>query len=91
VHGTDRDAPSSMPSQTYPTPLDAVNLVTVIGGASQTASQQQLRTMAQQYCPVVYAQNKAAPMITRKMGEACLDEAGYGMFKGQLDKYFPRK
>ena len=77
-------------SQANLTSLDAMNLVTVTGGASQTASQTQLRTMAQQYCPVVYAQNKSAPTITRKMGEACLDEAGYGMFKGQLDKYFPR-
>ena len=71
--------------------IEAVNLVTVTGGASQPASQAQLRGMAQQYCPTTYTKFKNAPQITRKMGEQCLDEAGYGMFKGQLDKYFPKK
>lgn len=47
--------------------------------------------MAQKYCPTTYAQNRSAPQITRPMAERCLDEAGYGLFKGQLDRYFPKK
>ena len=69
-------------------------LVTATGGTSRgpTAQQQaQFRQLAQQYCPQTYAQNQNARQITRSMGERCLDEAGLGMFKGQLDRYFPRR
>lgn len=72
--------------------IEACSLDLVTGGvAAPSPQQQQLRTMAAQYCPATYAQNKSAPVLTRQMGEKCLDEAGYGMFKGQLDQYFPRK
>lgn len=69
------------------------DLITVTGGAGRAAAdvnQQELRQMAQQYCPATYARFKNAPTITRAMGERCLDEAGYGWAKGQLDRYFPR-
>jgi hypothetical protein len=68
--------------------MQAINieiLATVSGGAGQA----ELRDMAKRYCPQTYARNASAPQLTRRMGEQCLDEAGYGMFKGQLDKYFP--
>jgi hypothetical protein len=77
----------------HPNQLAHVDLITVTGGAgapSQNTSQQELRQMAQQYCPATYAKFKNAPQITRAMGERCLDEAGYGWAKGQLDRYFPR-
>lgn len=65
-------------------------LVTVTGGASGT-NQAELRRMAREYCPATYRRFKNEPVITRPMAEVCLDEAGYGWAKGQLDKYFPRK
>ncbi len=61
-------------------------LETVSGGADQA----QLRTLAQKYCPATYNQFKGAKTITRPMAEQCLDQAGYGAFKGQLDQYFPK-
>ena len=63
-------------------------LVAVTGGGK---SQAELREMAQKYCPATYNTFKGAPTITRPMAEKCLDEAGYGMFKGRLDAYFPKK
>lgn len=72
--------------------IDSSVLPAVTGGAGPSAQQQQeFRALAKQYCPATYAANKNAPQITRQMGERCLDEAGYGMFKGQLDRYFPRR
>jgi hypothetical protein len=67
-------------------------LVTVTGGrgaAAPDANQAELRQMAKEHCPATYARNRNAPTLTRAMGERCLDEAGYGWAKGQLDKYFP--
>lgn len=61
--------------------LEAVN-----GGAGQD----ELRAMAKKWCPRTYAKNAAAPQLTRRMGEQCLDEAGYGSYKGMLDRYFTR-
>jgi hypothetical protein len=72
------------------TTIDAEALATTIGGAASSApGQAELRELAQSYCPATYDRFKSAKTITRGMGEKCLDEAGYGMFKGQLDKYFP--
>lgn len=73
--------------------LPNVQLATVVGGAAPTSgtSQAELRKLGQQYCPATYQQFQRAATITRPMAEKCLDEAGYGLFKGQLDKYFPRK
>lgn len=74
------------------TAIDPSLLDTITGGAGTSAEQQQeFRALAKSYCPVTYAQNKNARTITRQMGERCLDEAGLGMFKGQLDRYFPRR
>ena len=75
-------------------PLSPVQLSTVMGGAGTAGggdSQAKLRKLAQSYCPTTYEKFKAAPEITRRMGERCLDEAGLGAFKGRLDQYFPRK
>lgn len=73
--------------------LDLSTLATVTGGAaaSSAAQQAQFRTLAQNYCPATFARYKSAPQITRRMGEKCLDEAGYGGFKSYLDNYFPRQ
>lgn len=73
------------------TTLGLDELTSVTGGAAPSQSQAQLRDLASRYCPATYSQFKSAPQITRAMGERCLDEAGYGMFKGQLDQYFPKK
>jgi len=74
------------------TTLGLDELTTVTGGAaSAAAGQAELRQLASQYCPATFAANKNAPQLTRAMGERCLDEAGLGMFKGRLDKYFPKK
>jgi hypothetical protein len=75
------------------TNIDLSTLEAVTGGASgPSATQQaQFRKLAQSYCPVTYARYKNAPQITRRMGEKCLDEAGYGGWKSYLDKYFPRQ
>jgi hypothetical protein len=75
------------------TKIDLATLESVTGGASgPTATQQaQFRQLARDYCPQTYARYRSAPQITRRMGERCLDEAGLGMFRGQLDKYFPRQ
>jgi hypothetical protein len=62
-------------------------LEAVHGGAT---GQQDLRAMAKKWCPQTYAKNAAAPQLTRRMGEQCLDEAGYGSYKGMLDKYFTK-
>ena len=70
-------------------PIDSAQLLAATGGAA--AGQAELRALAKDYCPDVYAQFRTAKTITRPMGERCLDEAGYGSFKGQLDRYFPRK
>jgi hypothetical protein len=72
--------------------IQITELSLVIGGtaAQPAASQQELRTLAQQYCPATYAKVPANATITRPMAERCLDEAGYGAFKGRLDKYFPK-
>ena len=63
-----------------------VSLATVHGGAGPA----ELRTMAQKWCPATYATYKNQPTLTRKMGEVCLDEAGFGASKSQLDRYFPK-
>ena len=63
-------------------------LEAVHGGAG--TGQQDLRAMAKKWCPQTYARNAAAPQLTRRMGEQCLDEAGYGSYKGMLDKYFTK-
>jgi hypothetical protein len=75
------------------TNLDLASLATVTGGAAapSDAKQAEFRKLAQSYCPETYAKNKNAPQITRRMGEKCLDEAGYGGFKSYLDRYFPRQ
>jgi hypothetical protein len=89
-----------MTSQTQLLTLDADLLVTATGGtpaarpaaapANQPANQQELRDLASRYCPATYRQFQSTPTLTRAMGEQCLDEAGLGMFKGRLDRYFPR-
>lgn len=72
--------------------LELSELSFVVGGAAPPAdSQAQLRSLAAQYCPATYEKFKTAPTITRRMGERCLDEAGYGSWKSSLDKYFPKK
>jgi hypothetical protein len=70
--------------------LDQLACITGGAGAPDT-SQAELRKLGQQYCPATSAQFAAAKTITRPMAERCLDEAGYGMFKGRLDQYFPKK
>jgi hypothetical protein len=67
--------------------LDASQLTAVTGGAD-TAQQAELRGLAKSYCPQTYAANASRP-ITRPLAERCLEEAGYGSYKGMLDKYFP--
>ena len=71
------------------TVLDNDVIATVTGGAAQ--SQAELRQLAQQHCPTTAAKFARTSQVTRQMGEACLDEAGLGMFKSRLDQYFPRK
>jgi hypothetical protein len=78
-------------SQSTFTTIDADTLSIATGGAVAAPGQAELRELAQSYCPATYDKFKSAKTITRGMGERCLDEAGYGMFKGQLDKYFPKK
>ena len=79
-------------SQSTITTVGLDELLSVTGGAgTRSQSQAELRQLAAQYCPATYAKFKRAPQITRKMGETCLDEAGLGMFKGRLDRYFPKK
>ena len=75
------------------TMLDLSTLASVTGGAAGPSASQQaeFRQLAQNYCPATYARYKNAPQITRRMGEKCLDEAGYGGFKSYLDRYFPRQ
>ncbi|MDB4961278.1 MAG: hypothetical protein JWP01_1277 [Myxococcales bacterium] len=73
------------------TALDADALAITLGGAAAAPGQAELRELAKSYCPATYDTFKTAKTITRGMGERCLDEAGYGMFKGQLDHYFPTK
>lgn len=67
--------------------IDIHTLSTITGGAK---SQADLRNMAKSWCPQTYAKNASAPQLTRKMGEACLDEAGYGQYKSMLDQYFQK-
>jgi hypothetical protein len=66
--------------------IDNDTLEAVHGGAGQ----QELRAMARKWCPQTYARNATAPQLTRRMGEQCLDEAGYGSYKSMLDKYFTK-
>jgi hypothetical protein len=66
--------------------LDVTQLSSITGGSQQ----EQLRDLAKSYCPQTYAANQSRP-ITRPLAERCLDEAGYGSYKGMLDKYFPRR
>jgi len=66
-------------------------LATATGGASTATNQADLRALAKDYCPDVYAKFKSAKTITRAMGERCLDEAGYGSWKSSLDRYFPKQ
>jgi hypothetical protein len=61
-------------------------LEAVHGGAGQA----QLRQLARTWCPRVYEKNASQPTLTRRMGEQCLDEAGYGQYKSMLDQYFPK-
>lgn len=76
--------------------LDVENLTSITGGATARPAQHaptpaqdaQLRDLARNNCPVTYRQFQNTPVLTRAMGERCLDEAGYGMFKGRLDQYF---
>ena len=64
--------------------INDTTLRTVTGGEGQA----ELRSMAKEYCPNTYARYAQAPSLTRRMGEKCLDEAGYGSYKSYLDKYF---
>jgi hypothetical protein len=86
-----------MPS--HPNQLSSIDneLITVTGGAGRNAggrthqaNQAELRQLAQEHCPSTYARFKNVREITRPMAERCLDEAGYGWARGQLDQYFPR-
>ncbi|CAN5778572.1 hypothetical protein BH11MYX3_BH11MYX3_01890 [soil metagenome] len=81
---------NSQPTTLATLGLDELALITG-GAAAASSSQAELRQMAQSYCPATYDRFKGAPKITRAMGERCLDEAGYGMFKSRLDPYFPKK
>ena len=63
-----------------------IDLRLVVGGQSQM----QLRTLARQYCPQTYAQH-GTQAITRPVAERCLQEAGLGQYRDQLDLYFPRR
>jgi hypothetical protein len=69
-------------------PIDDNELAAVCGGATPSQSQAELRSLAQKWCPTTYARNERAPSLTRRMGEQCLDEAGYGNYKSMLDRYF---
>ena len=69
-----------------PEVIDLSCVAAVSGGANQS----ELRTMAQRWCPATYGKYKHLPILTRPMGEQCLDEAGLGAYKSRLDKYFPR-
>ena len=69
-----------------PEAVEPSTLVTVRGGAGQA----ELRTMARNWCPAAYAKYKNQSTLTRKMGEVCLEEAGFGAYKSQLDRYFPK-
>lgn len=66
-------------------PITIEQLVTVCGGNNQ----QQMRAMAQRWCPRTYARYANQPALTRRMGEQCLDEAGLSQYRSQLDRYFP--
>jgi hypothetical protein len=68
--------------------ITSEQLVTVCGGNQQQA---QLRAMAQRWCPRTYARYANQPVLTRGMGEQCLDEAGLSQYRSQLDRYFPRR
>jgi hypothetical protein len=68
-------------------PLSLEALATVCGGAD-TKQQAQLRELARKHCPRTFAANQDRP-ITRPLAERCLDEAGYGQYRGMLDRYFP--
>lgn len=68
------------------TEIDVHQLSGITGGRSQA----ELKQLARRHCPQTYAQYQHRP-ITRPIAERCLDEAGLGMFKGQLDRYFPRR
>ena len=72
--------------------IDLESLAQCTGGAGPSRQQQQeMRQLAQQYCPRIY-QRYRNQTITRPIAERCLDEAGYGMFKRSLDRYFgPRR
>ena len=67
--------------------IDIDSLDTVTGGAN-AAGQARLRALAKSWCPSTYARYGQAPTLTRRMGERCLDEAGLGAYKSQLDAYF---
>ena len=64
--------------------IDIHALETITGGAGQA----QLRALARRWCPTTYARYASSPALTRRMGERCLDEAGLGAYKSQLDQYF---
>lgn len=64
--------------------------IETLAGVNGGAGQAELRQLAQKWCPKTYARNANAPVLTRRMGEQCLDEAGYGSYKSMLDQYFPR-
>ncbi len=70
-------------------------LITVTGGVGAAGgarkSQAELRQLAQKHCPATFARFSSAKELTRPMAERCLDEAGYGWARGQLDQYFPRQ
>ena len=71
--------------------IDPESLAQCTGGAGPSRQQQaQMRQLAQSYCPKIY-QRYRNQTITRPIAERCLDEAGYGMFKRSLDRYFPRR
>jgi hypothetical protein len=62
-------------------------LANVCGGNQQA----QMRAMAQRWCPQTYARYANQPVLTRRMGEQCLAEAGLSQYSSQLDRYFPRR
>lgn len=69
-------------------------LATVCGGIDE----QQLRSYAQQHCPIAYAdiKTKSASTITRADADRCLAEAKpnafvRGMINSQIDAFFAKR
>jgi hypothetical protein len=82
--------------------IDASDLTSITGGTGNgtaapaptgdrtptPAQDRQLRDLANRYCPTTARTFASTPVLTRPMGEQCLNEAGLGMFKGRLDQFF---